>query len=205
MTAAHRYLRVMLYTVAFFVVGVVGSWLTNSQALLADALHFFGDGVPFFLGWWILRKRWEPRVAGHAEVVIMFFNSAFLGVVGIVMLVSGLLRTMEPVVIENSMLWFAVAEVVGNALQLYDAHKLKGAHYHHGTHYTQVAHLFVDLLSSASVLVSALLIYFTKFWEADGICTFMVGVLSLIAAWQCLILATAPRGQVVHGHFGHHH
>lgn len=45
---------------AFAVIELVGGFLTNSMAIMSDALHDFGDSVALGFAWWLERKSNQP-------------------------------------------------------------------------------------------------------------------------------------------------
>ena len=50
-SSSERIGRVFFLNVAFTVIEFVGGWLTNSTAIMADAVHDLGDSLSIGLAW----------------------------------------------------------------------------------------------------------------------------------------------------------
>ena len=73
---------VVLLNVGYGVVEMVGGFLSDSQALKADALDFMGDGLISFLG--LLAISWRPVWRARSALI----QGVFLGTLGVFVLAS---------------------------------------------------------------------------------------------------------------------
>jgi len=185
MSNLFRYQAVLFITAATFAVEAFGSYDTRSHGLLSDGLHLLGDGIPFALGWSLLR--WEPEAdaAKGLESLIVYFNTFFLAAIALYIGGRGVYRLYYPEEIGRSVVYYAVFGIAGNAAQLYFAWGLHGAHHHADTYKSQILHLSADLLSSIAVVAAAGVVVATGYAQADSIASLGVAVITGYAAWQC--------------------
>jgi cobalt-zinc-cadmium efflux system protein len=166
---------------------LVGGWLTNSLALLTDAVHMFTDVGALALTWfalWICSRPASPqKTYGYyrAEILAAFVNGVVLcGVVGFVLVEAWRRLHDPPPVAGGGMLVVAVAGLAVNvfvALRLH-AHRhaslnLRGAY----------LHVVSDLLGSVGAIVAAVAIVTTGWTLADPLASVAIAVLILRGAW----------------------
>jgi cobalt-zinc-cadmium efflux system protein len=166
---------------------LVGGWLTNSLALLTDAVHMFTDVGALALTWfalWICSRPASPqKTYGYyrAEILAAFVNGVVLcGVVGFVLVEAWRRLHDPPPVAGGGMLVVAVAGLAVNvfvALRLH-AHRhaslnLRGAY----------LHVVSDLLGSVGAIVAAVAIVTTGWALADPLASVAIAVLILRGAW----------------------
>ena len=99
-TAAYRralWLAVLL-NVGFGLVEMVGGFLSDSQALKADALDFLGDGLITLLG--LLAIGWSLRWRGRSALI----QGVFLGALGVGVLISTAYRVLSQPVPEAELM-----------------------------------------------------------------------------------------------------
>ncbi len=203
--AQRRRLAVVLgLTVAMLAAEVVGSVLSGSLALLADAGHMATDaaGIALALGAVSLAQRPARgrRTFGwqRIEILAAVANGLLLVAVAVYVLVAAIGRIGHPPTI-GSGLMLAVASVglVVNLVSLAVLHggrdvslNLRGA-------YLEV---LGDALGSVAVIVAALVIAGTGWVAADVVASIAIGFLVLPRAWHLLreafdvLLEAAPRG-----------
>jgi cobalt-zinc-cadmium efflux system protein len=188
MRNAIGYTLIIGITILTATVEIIGSNATNSNGLLADALHLLGDSIPFVLGLSLVAGSMIPRkekIEELAESLIILFNAIFLAGAALYLGYRGMYRLYHPVEIESTMLWFALFGLAGNAAQLYFAWGLKHAHHHIGTYRSQVLHLAADLAGSVAVVLAGCIVMTTGYVRADSIASLIVAVITAGAAWQC--------------------
>lgn len=203
--AQRRRLAIVLgLTVAMLAAEVVGSVLSGSLALLADAGHMATDaaGIALALGAVSLAQRPARgrRTFGwqRIEILAAVANGLLLVAVAVYVLVAAIGRIGHPPTI-GSGLMLAVASVglVVNLVSLAVLHggrdvslNLRGA-------YLEV---LGDALGSVAVIVAALVIAGTGWVAADVVASIAIGFLVLPRAWHLLreafdvLLEAAPRG-----------
>jgi len=188
-------LGVLVLTVAFTAVEVVGGVLTGSLALLADAGHMLSDTFAIGLALaavTLARRPSTPRRSfgfQRAEILAAFVNGLAL------VLVSGWIaweavRRLDdrPDVLGGWMLAVAVAGLAVNTL---GAAILLGS----GRESLNIAaafrHVVADLLGSAGVLIAAIVIIVTGWTLVDPLVSLVIAALIVASAWGVLRDSTA--------------
>ena len=170
-------------TVFIFAGEVVGGIVSNSLALLSDAGHVLTD--TFALGMsliavFITRKPSDFRATyGYQRIGLLaaLINGCSLIAIAIFIFIETYNRFRSPPEVNSTvMLIVAVAGLIGNLLM---AWIIGGGHKDLNIQSAWL-HVFGDTLSSAGVIVAALLIRFTGWELADPIASGMVGVIIVI-------------------------
>ena len=145
--------------------------MSNSVAILSDAVHDLGDSISLGLGWWL--ENYSSKTAdskfsyGYARFSLLggLLNAIVLIVGSIFVLINTIPRFLSPEPTHSlGMMGLAVLGVVVNGIA---AMKLSV-----GTNEnTRVLswHLIEDVLGWAVVLVGGIVIYFTEFYIIDSI------------------------------------
>jgi cobalt-zinc-cadmium efflux system protein len=193
-TAARRYRSRMVVVLGIIatitVVQVVGAYLSDSLALLADAGHGLTDGIGVGLALLATviaaRPPSDRRTFGlqRVEILAALANGLVVGVVAVLILIGGVRRLFEPHEVESGvMLAAASVGLVGNLVSLFvlrhgqrESLNVRGA-------YLEV---LGDTLSSTAVIAAALVIMSTGFLRADAIASIAIGVMILPRAWMLL-------------------
>ncbi len=200
-----RRLAVVLgLTSVVLVVEVVGAWLSDSLALLADAGHMLTDvaglTIALIAATLALKPGTPKRTWGYqrAEVLGATLQAAVLLAVGVFIFVEGIRRLFEPPPVASAaMLLFGVVGLVGNAVSIVIL--MRG---HRGNVNLRAALLEVvnDALGSVAVLVAALVIALTGWLQADAVVSLLIAVLivprtlSLLRETVSVLLESAPPG-----------
>jgi cobalt-zinc-cadmium efflux system protein len=191
-------------TLAVLVVEVVGSYLANSLALLADAGHMFTDvvGIGLALGaiWVAGRPASDNRTFGflRLEILAAVANGILLIGIAAFVLVGAVRRLVEPPLVEPGlMLLIALVGLAANAVSLYllrDAQRtslnMRGA-------YLEV---LGDFAGSAAVIVAAVAIAVTGWVQADALASIAIAILIVPRTWRLLreavdvLLEATPKG-----------
>ncbi len=196
-------------TATFLVVEVIGAYLSNSLALLADAAHMLTDvaaiGLALFAMWLAGRPTRAERTFGHlrAEILAALVNAVTLIVMAIYIFWEAWQRLQDPPEVQSrTLLVVAVAGLLANIAAAWVLSRGQG---HRDNLNTRGAFLHVlgDLLGSVATIVAALIIAFTGWYAADPILSVLIGGLVVFGAWSLLresvdvLLEAAPRGIVV--------
>lgn len=203
--AAHRgrLVAVLAITLTVLVAEVVGSILTGSLALLADAGHMLTDAVGISAALVAVALASRPptdlRTFGlqRAEILAALGNALLLVVVSAVVTVEALRRWSDPPVVQAGlMLAVALAGTAANAVSLLllrrgqaESLNLRGA-------YLEV---LGDLLGSLAVVAAAVVIALTGYRRADPAASLLIAALILPRAWSLLrdvvhvLLEATPR------------
>ena len=190
-------------TALFLVVEVVGGWLANSLALLADAAHMLTDvgalGLSLFVAWFARQPATPRKSFGYLrwEILAALINGAVL------LLASGWilwesvqrLRAPEPIV-GGLMLGVAVGGLTVNAISLWLLHghaheslNLRGAY----------LHVLGDLLGSVAAVLAAVAVWSFGWLHADPLASIVMTALIIRGAWRLVreavdvLLEATPR------------
>ncbi len=194
----------LVLTASYTVVEVVGGFLTDSLALLADAVHMLSDNVALALALfalWLARRPSTPeRTYGYkrAEVLAALANGVALVALAIWIFYEAIKRLSDPPdVLGGWMLAIAVAGIAVNVAAGVVLHRARGANLNVEAAFR---HVLADLAGSVGVAVAALVIVLTGWLAADPLVSIVIGVLVLASSWSILrdstsiLLEAAPRG-----------
>ena len=184
-----RLLAVLLLIGAFLIVEVVGSVLTNSLALLADAGHMLTDAVGVGLALLAIWFGARPATIGKSfgyyrlEILAAAANAVLLFGMAAFILFEALQRLRTPSeVLTGPMLVIAALGLLVNLVSLRLLHAgsqesltVRGA-------YLEV---LGDLFGSVAVLVAGVVIMATGWTQADPIASVAIAVLILPRAGAC--------------------
>jgi len=174
-------------TLAFFFAEVIGGWLANSLALLADAGHMLTDvgalALSLFVAWFSRQPGTPSKTFGYLrwEILAAFLNGAILLVVsaGIVWEAIGRLRHPEPIQ-SGLMLVVASGGLVVNIIAARLLHEgasgslnVRGAY----------LHVLSDLLGSVAAIIAALAVRYQGWTIADPIASMVMTLLIVRGAW----------------------
>ena len=205
-SAFHRRRLALVIAVTLTIVGVqvVGSLLSGSLSLLADAAHMLTDaaGVAIALGASYLAAL--PASAARSfgylrvEVLAALVNGLILCVVSIVVLVEALRRIGEPADVEPGIM--LIAAVIGAIANLVSMLMLRSGQRQNLNVRGAYLEVLGDLLGSVAVIVAALVIWGTGWLWADQVASIVIAVLILPRAFSLLrevvevLLEATPRG-----------
>jgi cobalt-zinc-cadmium efflux system protein len=183
-----RALRLALgLTLAVLVAEIIGGWLSNSLALLADAGHVLTDagalGLSLFVAWFSRQPVTPNKTYGYLrwEILAALINGTTLLGISAWVVIEALARFRTPEPVEGPLM-LAIAAVglaanVGAALLLHPVGKssmnVRGAY----------LHVLGDLLASVGTLVAATVIALTGWLYADPIASLLTTALIIRGAW----------------------
>ena len=186
--ASARGLRFALaVTAVFFVVEVVGGFMSNSLALLADAGHNLTDvaalALSLFVSWLARQPAAPGKTYGYLrwEILAALINGAALLLISVLIIWEAVqrLRTPEPVS-TGLMLVVAAAGLVAN---LVAAMALRAGAKHSLNVRGAYLHMLADLLGSVAAVTAGLLIRYVGWTLADPIASIVMTLLILRGSW----------------------
>ncbi|MER5461346.1 cation diffusion facilitator family transporter [Streptomyces sp. NPDC002668] len=207
-TAAAAYqgrLRIALaITLSVMVLEIVGGFLSDSLALIADAAHMATDGVGLAMALLAIHFANRPAVQNRtfgfarAEILAALANCLLLLGVGGYLLYEAVQRFITPAETKGGLtIAFALIGLVANMISLSllvrgqkESLNVRGA-------YLEV---LADTLGSLTVLVSAGIILATGWQPADPIASLVIGLMIVPRTWKLLretlnvLLEAAPKG-----------
>ena len=183
-----RALRLALaLTLSVLVAELVGGWISNSLALLADAGHVLTDAgalaLSLFVAWFSRQPPNPKRTSGYLrwEILAALINGATLLGISAWIVIEAITRFRSPEPIGGPlMLVIATLGLVANvgaALLLHPVGKsslnVRGAY----------LHVLSDLLASVGTIVAAIVIALTGWLHADPIASLVTTALIVRGAW----------------------
>ena len=184
-----RSLRIALaLTAALLVVEIVGGFLSNSIALLADAGHMLTDvaalGLALFVAWFSKQPETPQKTYGYLrwEILAAFLNGATLLLISAWILWEAVDRLREPAVVQGTLM-LAVA-TGGLIVNIIAARVLVGSSSDNMNTRGAYLHVLGDLLASVGTLVAAILLRYTGWLTADPIASILTTVLIMRGAWR---------------------
>ena len=183
-----RALRLALaLTLSVLVAEIIGGWLSNSLALLADAGHVLTDAgalaLSLFVAWFSRQPVNAKKTYGYLrwEILAALINGTTLLGISVWVVIEALARFRTPEPVGGSLMLviaaIGLAANVAAALLLHPVGKssmnVRGAY----------LHVLSDLLASVGTLVAAAVIALTGWLYADPIASLLTTVLIVRGAW----------------------
>jgi cobalt-zinc-cadmium efflux system protein len=194
---------VLVLTLLFMVVEVVGGWLSGSLALLADAGHMLTDagalGLSLLSAWIALRPANDSKTYGYQrwEILAALINGAALFGIAAWVVVEAVQRIQHPAPIRAELFLFVAAGgLLVNLISLSILHGMR-----QGSLNARGAYLHVlgDAMGSVGALGAAAIILLTGWTVADPIISIALALLILVGAWRLMrestdiLLEAVPR------------
>ncbi|WP_258061177.1 cation diffusion facilitator family transporter, partial [Arthrobacter sp. 4R501] len=161
---------VFAITFTVMIAEIIGSSLTGSLALLADAGHMFTDStgllIAFIAASLALKPATPKRTWGYkrAEIVAAAGQAALLLGVGGFVIVEGIRRLFEPPEVGgHAMLWFGIIGLAGNVIGLIVLASGRNHNFNMKAAFLEVLN---DALGSVAVIVAAIIIAVTGWVQA---------------------------------------
>ena len=168
-------------TLLFFSLELIGGILTNSLALLTDAWHMLNDviGLAFSIGasFVALKPATIKKTYGYyrIEIIAGFLNGIFLWAIVAFIILEAVQRIQQPQHVDSlSVFIIALLGLAANGLSAIVLSKssrsslnVKGA----------FLHVLSDLLGSLGVILAAVIMLLTGWYQADAVVSIFVGVL----------------------------
>lgn len=180
-----KILFIILFNIVIIIAEILFGLISNSYALIADALHNTGDVIAIVITFIAVRfgtiKPTFQYTFGFikAEMMAAFTNTLFLILTMVYMIYESIERFFEPQIIEPLyMIVVGVIAVIGNGISAYLLHAIgiedhEHAHQHHTDANITSAylHMLADTLISVGVVIAGIAIYYFKIYSIDAILT----------------------------------
>lgn len=198
-TVERRFLFAILLTLVILIVELVGSWWTDSLALLSDAAHVFLDIFAIGLSWLAIRLSTMPANERYSygfhrfEVIASLANGLTLGFVSLGILVEAYHRLSEPAAVKG--LDLLLLAIFGLAINLIVAYILGGGHLHRHDHQSHSEdlnirsarlHVLGDAAASLGVIVAGIVIWQTGWTQADPIASIIISLIIFISSYRLI-------------------
>ena len=186
-----RRLKIALgLTGTFLIVEVVGGLLTGSLALLSDAAHMLTDFMALLVALVAIRigKRAadNKRTYGYKrfEILAAALNAVVLFLVAFYILYEAYQRFQSPPDIEAG--WMMAVAAVGLVVNIISMRMLAQSSEHSLNVKGAYLEVLSDMVGSIGVIVAALIIKFTGWWQVDPILAVLIGFWILPRTWKLL-------------------
>ncbi|MCA9812676.1 MAG: cation transporter [Nitrosarchaeum sp.] len=159
--------------ISLFVFQIVGGILSNSIALIADSFHIMLDFIAIGISlaaFRIAKKNPSSRLTfgfHRAEIIAAFVNGITLIAVSVFIVVEAYRRIFEPPEVDSILL--VVFASIGLVVNIVMAKKLKKDSHSNLNVHGSYLHVLGDLLSSAAVIVGAMLVILLDAFIIDAI------------------------------------
>lgn len=196
---------VLILTASYFIVEIVGSLVTNSLALLADAGHMLTDvgglALSLLAIHYTRRKATPQRTYGfyRIEILVSLANSVALVLLSIYIFYEGYHHIFQPP--EISSIPMTIIGGFGLIINLAGM-KILGGHSHSGHHESHEHHehheeenlnikgarleVLSDLIGAVGVIITGIIIFTTKFYLADAIFSIGLALFILPRTWSLM-------------------
>lgn len=196
-----RFILSIALTSLILVAEVIGGIISGSLALLSDAAHVFSDVFALGLSFFALRLATRPPDDQHsygwhrAEVLAALVNGVTLIVIAIGIWVEAVKRWQAPQEVRSTEM--LVIAILGLVVNLVVAVILgRGEHTHNHEHdgangkernlnvHSAFLHVVGDSISSAGVILAAIVIHFTSAYWIDPLVSMLIGAIILVGAYR---------------------
>lgn len=167
-----------LLNAAFTVIEIIGGILTNSVAILTDAVHDLGDTFSLALAWYterLAQRKPDGRFTyGYKRfpVLAAMVNAVFLLGASIFVLSRAIPLLLKPEQVHASgMIWLAIAGLIFNGAAVLKLSKGESINQR-----VVKLHLLEDVLGWAAVLIGAIVIRFTNWLWIDPLLAILIAL-----------------------------
>lgn len=177
-----------LLNIFFSIIEFIGGAITNSVAIMSDAVHDLGDASSIGLSYLLERKSKkkpnEKYTYGYLRYSVLgaFITTMILFIGSLLVIYNAILRILNPVEINNNgMMIFAIFGVIINILAAYVTHDSDSLN-----EKSVNLHMLEDVLGWIVVLIGSIVIKFTSITIIDPIMSIGVAIFILYNAFQNL-------------------
>ncbi|UFH60233.1 cation diffusion facilitator family transporter [Sulfurovum mangrovi] len=186
---AKKILLIIFFNLAIIIAEIIFGVVSNSFALIADALHNTGDVFAIIITYIALRFGTTSPTFQYtfgfikAEMMAAFTNTLFLLLTMFYMIYESIGRFFAPEVIAPEyMIVVGMIAVIANGISAYLLHAMgveehhhheDDHHHHHGDANITSAylHMLADALVSVGVVVAGIMIYYFEIYAIDALLT----------------------------------
>ncbi len=183
-------LVVLIVTAIYCATELVGGYLSNSLALLSDAVHMLTDIAALCLGlltlWVSTRPASGAKTFGYlrAEILGALLNGLFLWLLVVFIWIEAVKRLRHPEPVAGlTVMGVASVGIAVNSFSALVTSRRRGEHRSRMAVRAVFVHVISDLVGSVGVLTSGALLYFTGWSAADPAVSIFIGGLVLYGSW----------------------
>ncbi len=177
-----------LLNIFFVVIEIIAGILTNSVAILSDALHDFGDSVALISSYFAEKQASKPkdkkRTFGYARISVFsaLFNAVILLSGSAYILIEACKRIFVPEPVNG--IGMVLVAILGVTINAFAYFRLKN-----GVSINEKVlswHLLEDVLGWSAVLVGGFIIYLTNWFFVDTLLTIGYTIFIIFGVWKNL-------------------
>jgi cobalt-zinc-cadmium efflux system protein len=193
----------VLLNLTISVAELLGGLVSNSLALISDAIHNFSDGIAVAITYISLKiskkESNEINTFGYKRIQILaaLFNAVTLIAICIFLLFEAYQRFMNPVMVKSTAMF--VVATIGLIANIIGVFLLKGFSKSNLNVKAAYLHLIGDSLSSVAVIIGGILIYYFDIQWIDPLITVLISIYIIIETWHVLsetyqiLMQSAPK------------
>ncbi len=202
-----KLLWIIVFNLLIIVSEIVFGLISNSFALIADALHNTGDVIAVIITYLAIKLAAKKASFSHtfgylrAEMMAAFVNTLFLFITMLYMIYEAINRFYNPEIIEPIyMIIVGLIAVIANGVSAYILNNMGVAtcshnHSDHGHHHhdhedanikSAYLHMLLDALISVGVVIAGIFIYYFKIYYIDSILTIVFSLYILKHSYPLL-------------------
>lgn len=204
MSKEKKILFIIIFNLIIVFSEIIFGLISNSFALITDALHNAGDIIAIAITYIALKFSTKQKTFKftfgflRAEMMAAFVNTLFLFITMFYMIYEAIVRFINPETIEPIyMIIVGLVAVVANGISAYILSKMQVSscpnHGHSHHHHEEDAniksaylHMLSDALISLGVIVAGIFIYFFKIYYIDSLLTILFSIYILNHSYPLL-------------------
>ena len=170
----------------FAIIELIGGIITNSVAILSDAIHDFGDSLSLGIALYlqkVSKKRGDDKYSyGYRRFSLLgsLFISIILIVGSIVMIKESTIRLFNPQ--DTNATGMLILSILGIIINGAAVIKLKKGNSHNEN--AVKLHMLEDVLGWAAVMIGSIIMYFTGFTQIDPILSIIIALWILFNVYK---------------------
>lgn len=182
--------KTLILVVVFMLIEFIFGWISNSLALMTDALHMFTDGGAIILSlfaFWIAQRPANKHLSygyHRAEIIAALASGFSTWALSIWLIYEAIHRLIHPEPVQGPMvLIVACIGLCANLVMMLLLHRnqkenlnVRGAY----------VHILGDLLGSLGVVLAGILLIIFKWYPIDPIITLIFSIIVIYSAWQLI-------------------
>lgn len=196
--------RALFFTLLFMVVEFVCGWVSNSLALMTDALHMLADSGALALGLfaaWLADRPSTPRMSfgyQRAEILGALTSGLAIWLLSGFLILEAVGRISDPPVVQGPMVMIVAAlGLMVNFVLMRILHSSAAKTLNLRAAYL---HVLADLLGSVGALISGAVLWFSGWKLIDPLMTLLLALLVLYSSWKLVaeavgvLMESVPKG-----------
>lgn len=185
-----KLVKVLYITAIFMIIEFISGVLSNSLALISDAVHMLTDAASILLAlvvFWVARR---PRTAAmsygyyRAEILGSLASGLGLWFLSGLLIFEAVVRLRNPPIVNGSVVF--VVGMIGLFVNWIFMRTLHGYRDNNLNLRAAYLHIFSDFLGSLGAIIAGLIIWTTGWYPADAILTILFTMLILYSSWKMI-------------------